>query len=137
MVKVNKSKIDVNVERKERKKGIGGHKRCCYGLCKSDSGTKAYYEFSNFYFIPFPKPCLQFRRNEINEKRLQDRIIKCKECEKSDKSVKFYGRRDDKCSLINKVRSYTYICSLHFVGEAGPQNNIRILRNLGKETVKT
>ena len=123
--------MDMNVGRKERKKGIG-HKRCCYGLCKSDSRTKAYYEFSNFYFIPFPKPCLLFRRNKIKEKRLQDHIRKCKECEKSDKWVKFYGRRDDK---FNQVRSYTYICSLHFVGE--PQNDIQILRNLGKETVKT
>ena len=87
---------------------------------------KAYYEFSNFYFIPFPKPCLQFRWNETKEKRLQDHTRKCKECEKSDKWVKFYGRRNDKFNLINKVRSYTPICSLHFVGEAGPQNNIQM-----------
>ena len=129
--KLSKSEIDVNVGRKERKKGVG-HKRCCYGLCKSDSRTKAYYEFSNFYFITFPKPCLQSRRNGIKEKRLQDHMRKCEECERSDKWVKLCGRRGNKFISINKVRSYTYFCSLHFVGEAGPSEQYPDTEKFGK-----
>ena len=138
MVQVNKSEMDVNVGRKKRKKGIGGHKVAVMDYAKVTVVSKwAYYEFSNFYFIPLPKPCLQFRRNLIEEKRLQDHIRKCIEREKSDNWVQFYRRRDDKFNLTNKVRSYSSICSLHFVGESGPQNNIQILKNLGKETAKT
>ena len=93
MVKVNKSEMDVNVGRKERKKGIGGHKRCCYGLCKSDSKKwqlkvqkwwKLIMNFLTFILLLFRNRVCgdQFRRNEIKQKRLQDHIRKCKRIRK-------------------------------------------------------
>ena len=34
--------------------------RCMYGFYKSGSRTKAYREHKLFYFIRFPRPCLQY-----------------------------------------------------------------------------
>lgn len=102
------------------KRKVGGHKRCCYGLCKSDSRIKAYHEIGNFYFIRFPKPYIQFRRGEIKNKILKSHLKLCGECAKSDKWLKACGRTDKKFNHISKVTRYSYICLLHFSGEAGP-----------------
>ena len=70
-------------------------KHCCYGLCKSDSRKNE----EKVVFLPFPKPITQ--------------------AEKCLKWIKLCGRPHNDFN-VSKISKYTYICSKHFVGGAGP-----------------
>lgn len=99
---------------------VGSHKRCSYGLCKSDARTKEYYQKCNFYFISFPKPCLLLRQNKIPAPQIKYHVKSCEQCKKSARWVRLCGRTDSKFNSIYKVNKNSYICSLHFVGDSGP-----------------
>lgn len=99
----------------------GATKRCCFGVCKSDSRSKSFKD-DNYYFIGFPKPCLDYRRRYINCPRhsRQSHIKNCIKCTKSELWVKSCGRADGRFKSLEHVTKDTYICSLHFEGESGP-----------------
>lgn len=103
------------------KKGVGTTKRCCYLKCRSDTRCKAFKSLTEhlYYFISFPKPCYEYRRNLVKTTREQH-IILCSQCAKCDLWVKKCGRRDGRFEIIDHVKKDTHICSLHFKGESGP-----------------
>ncbi len=70
---------------------------CCYGVCKSDSRYAHREHMKNVFFIRFPKP-------KTDIEKCKRWAIKC-------------GREG---FTSEKVTKDTYICSLHFVGGAGP-----------------
>lgn len=72
-------------------------KYCCFGKCKSDSRKLKKNPENTIFFVPFPKP------NKESEK-CKKWILACK-------------RDNFNESNVNK---YTYMCSLHFVGQNGP-----------------
>ena len=74
-------------------------KHCCYGMCKSDSRYSARDDMAGVFFIPFPK---------LKTKR-----------EKCLKWISICGRPHSNFN-IQKINEWTYICSKHFVGGAGP-----------------
>ncbi|XP_044741264.1 uncharacterized protein LOC123302404 [Chrysoperla carnea] len=96
----------------------GATKRCCYGVCKSDTRYKS-FKTETYYFINFPKPCLPYRKKMI---KTSDKvhIQTCSKCKKCDLWVKKCGRNDRRFRSIDNVTKDTYICSLHFYGESGP-----------------
>ena len=96
----------------------GTTKRCRYGVCKSDTRYKS-FKANTYYFISFPKPCLQYRKKII---KTSDKLhIKtCSKCAKCELWVKKCGRSDRGFKSIDDVTKDTYICSLHFHGESGP-----------------
>lgn len=96
----------------------GTTKRCCYGLCKSDTRYKS-FKTNTYYFINFPKPCLEYRRKIIKSSS-KIHIKTCAKCAKCDLWVKKCGRSDRGFRSIDNVTKDTYICSLHFLGESGP-----------------
>ena len=76
-------------------------KKCCYGECKSDS---RYYQkrpemMEGVEFLPFPKPKTQH--------------------EKCLRWIKLCGRPHSQFN-VTKIKEWTYICTKHFVGGAGP-----------------
>ena len=74
-----------------------------------------------FYFIRFPRPCLQYRKGRIENKELKKHFKECNDCLKYENWVKSCGRSDDKFNCIDKVSWRHYIlCSLHFMGKSGP-----------------
>ena len=74
-----------------------GTKYCAWGKCKSDSRRQDEDDMRGVFFIPFVKPHIDME--------------KCKRWVNACRRVKF---------TINNVRKWTYICSKHFVGGAGP-----------------
>ena len=85
--------------------------RCVYGLCKSDSRTKAYKEHNLFYFIRFTKPCLQYRSGRIRKEEIKKHCKDCTNCLKCKTWLESCGRIDDKFNSIDKVtaRHFLYI----------------------------
>lgn len=96
----------------------GTTKRCCYGVCKSDTRYKS-FKTNTFYFINFPKPCLEYRKKIIKSSS-KLHIKACAKCAKCELWVKKCGRSDRGFRSIDDVTKDTYICSLHFLGESGP-----------------
>ncbi|XP_044740315.1 uncharacterized protein LOC123301570 isoform X2 [Chrysoperla carnea] len=96
----------------------GTTKRCCYGVCKSDTRYKS-FQTNRFYFINFPKPCLEYRKKIIKSSS-KLHIKACAKCAKCELWVKKCGRSDRGFRSIDDVTKDTYICSLHFLGESGP-----------------
>ena len=50
---------DIPGENLLKRKKVGTNKKCCFGNCRSDGRYKSYLECT-YYFILFPKPCLEF-----------------------------------------------------------------------------
>ncbi|XP_046608754.1 uncharacterized protein LOC124299533 [Neodiprion virginianus] len=96
----------------------GTTKRCCYGVCKSDTRYKS-FKGNTYYFINFPKPCLEYRKKIIKSSS-KLHIKACAKCAKCELWVKKCGRSDRGFRSIDDVTKDTYICSLHFHGESGP-----------------
>lgn len=96
----------------------GATKRCCYGVCKSDTRSRTFQD-NQYYFINFPKPCLDYRKKVIKCSS-KVHIKTCPKCRKCALWVKKCGRSDRGFRSINDVTKDTYICSLHFYGESGP-----------------
>ncbi|XP_072385766.1 uncharacterized protein [Diabrotica undecimpunctata] len=98
----------------------GTTKRCRYGACKSDTRTRFKSAKENpYYFINFPKPCLEYRKKNIKTSA-EVHIKTCSKCSKCNLWVKKCGRSDRGFKSIDNVTKDTYICSLHFYGESGP-----------------
>ena len=72
-------------------------KRCSYGTCNSDSRYKNSVHMEGVVFIPFPKPNKNYKKCRI--------------------WVNDCGRKD---FMIKSVKRWSYICSKHFIGGAGP-----------------
>ncbi|XP_046588329.1 uncharacterized protein LOC124293084 isoform X3 [Neodiprion lecontei] len=96
----------------------GTTKRCCYGVCKSDTRYNS-FKGNTYYFINFPKPCLEYRKKIIKSSS-KLHIKACAKCAKCELWVKKCGRSDRGFRSIDDVTKDTYICSLHFHGESGP-----------------
>ncbi|XP_046484915.1 uncharacterized protein [Neodiprion pinetum] len=96
----------------------GTTKRCCYGVCKSDTRYNS-FKGNTYYFINFPKPCLEYRKKIIKSSS-KLHIKPCAKCAKCELWVKKCGRSDRGFRSIDDVTKDTYICSLHFHGESGP-----------------
>ena len=95
----------------------GTTKRCCYGVCKSDTRLQS-FKTSTYFFINFPKPCLVYRKKIITSRKLH--IKACSKCAKCELWVRKCGRSDRGFRTIDDVTKDTYICSLHFLGKSGP-----------------
>ncbi|XP_028137934.2 uncharacterized protein LOC114332348 [Diabrotica virgifera virgifera] len=94
----------------------GAAKRCRYGKCKNDTRYKSDND-DTYYFISFPKPCLEYRKKRIKISA-EEHIKRCSKCTKCNLWVKNCGRKGFRS--IDNVTKDTYICSLHFYGESGP-----------------
>lgn len=90
----------------------GTTKRCCYGVCKSDTRYKS-FKTNTYYFINFPKPCLEYRKKVINSST-KIHIKTCQKCSKCDSWVKKCGRSDRGFKSIDDVTKDTYICILSY-----------------------
>ncbi|XP_077414435.1 uncharacterized protein LOC144044098 [Vanacampus margaritifer] len=77
-------------------------KHCCYGTCRNDSRHYDRPHMKDVFFIRFPKPKTQR--------------------EKCERWVNLCGRPIEQFNA-SKVKSFTFICSKHFVGGHGPTNN--------------
>jgi hypothetical protein len=65
-------------------------------------------------FIPFPKPCLIFRKMDINQQS-KAHIKTCPTCKQCCAWVKNCKRNDAKWRSIRNITKDTYICEDHFV----------------------
>ena len=72
-------------------------KHCWFGVCKSDSRYSCKEHMQDVFFIRFPKPH--------------------KELDKCKRWARNCGRQG---FTFESIKKDTYICSLHFVGCAGP-----------------
>ncbi|XP_057675554.1 uncharacterized protein si:ch73-311h14.2 [Corythoichthys intestinalis] len=74
-------------------------KHCCYGTCKNDSRYYDRPHMKDVFFIRFPKPKTQR--------------------DKCERWIDLCGRPRYQFNA-SKVKSFTFICSKHFVGGHGP-----------------
>ena len=64
---------DIPGENLFKRRKVGTDKKCCFANCRSNSQYKSHIECT-YYFISFPKPCLEFRKGNIPDDSLKKHI---------------------------------------------------------------
>lgn len=103
-------------------------KICSFGNCKSDGRTLP--PDSGVTFIPFAKPCKEFRdeavdlilKNNTSANRRHD-TGKCEKCSRALRWISLCRRQDNRLRTLIDVSRSMFVCSKHFVGNAPKETN--------------